>query len=206
MNPIQHPTLRNCQTAAVCWHFSWNPLETRQVAPNSSPSLLENALKDIERQCSGCFSSTTRFSRSWFWQKLFTLLQDPKLIGEAYLIAILELLFLIDMGHCTAQGGDREMRKNNFIRKKKRTYRPKNSQIILKHLHISSKTRTSISDFFCVVISLSRSLHCQFTGSILQSTVFAWALFEHDWLTLYVHDAGLSNSFCWLRSRSLVVV
>jgi hypothetical protein len=58
---------------------------------------------------------------------LFTLLQDPKLIGEAYLIAILELFFLIDMGHCTAQGGDREMRKNNFIRK--------------KNAHIGQKTR-----------------------------------------------------------------
>jgi hypothetical protein len=50
--------------------------------------------------------------------KLFTLLQDPKLIGEAYLIATLELFFLTDMGHCTAQDGDRKLRKSK-IRKKK---------------------------------------------------------------------------------------
>ena len=102
--------------------------------------------------------------------KLFTLLQDPKLIGEAYLIATLELFFLTDMGHCTAQDGDRKLRKSK-IRKKKNAHIGQTTRI-LKHPQISSKTRTLKSDGFCVVKSLSRSLHCQSTGSILQSTVF----------------------------------
>ena len=111
------------------------------------------------------------WKRSWFWQKLFTLIQDPKLIGEAYLIAILELFFL-RYGTLHGPRWRPWNEKKQLYPQKKSTYRPKNSQIILKHLQISSKTRTSISDVFCVVISLSRSLHCQFTGSILQSTVF----------------------------------
>jgi hypothetical protein len=67
--------------------------------------------------------------------KLFTLLQDPKLIGEAYLIATLELFFLTDMGHCTAQDGDRKLRKSK-IRKKKNAHIGQKTRI-LKHPQIS---------------------------------------------------------------------
>jgi hypothetical protein len=73
------------------------------------------------------------------------------------------------MGLCTFGPNWRPQMKNrtpDFIRKK-RTYPQKKRKYPRKKMQKSEKIRQFTNDGFCVAKSLSRSLHCQFTNSIL---------------------------------------